>query len=83
MFVDGVKTSPAKVEIIGATRLGTKLKITIHEGRNRQVRKMFKAVGAHVRALERTAIGEVLLGRTHEGTYRKLTQKEIDYLKHC
>ena len=35
----GSQTSPAKVEVIGATQLGTKLEITIHEGRNRQVKK--------------------------------------------
>ena len=58
-------------------------KMQICEGKNRQIRKMFKAVDAKVVALERTAIGEVRLGRTHPGTYRKLTKTEIDYLKNC
>jgi 23S rRNA pseudouridine2605 synthase len=53
----------------------------IYEGKNRQVRKMFAAVGNKVLELERTAIGEVNLGRLKEGHYRKLTKQEIDSLK--
>ena len=55
--------------------------ITIHEGKNRQVRKMFKAVGNNVQSLERIAIGDVRLGRLAEGHYRKLTREEIEYFK--
>ena len=53
----------------------------IREGKNRQVRKMFSAVGSRVLELERTAIGDIRLGRLMEGHYRKLTREEIDYLK--
>jgi pseudouridine synthase len=57
------------------------LEIKIHEGRNRQVRKMCRAIGHPVLRLERTAIGDLELGRTKQGHYRKLTRQEIDALK--
>jgi len=57
--------------------------ITIHEGKNRQVRKMFKAVGNNVQELERIAIGDIRLGRLAEGHYRKLTREEVEYLMNC
>lgn len=44
---------------------------------------MFAAVGNNVQELERIAIGEIRLGRTKEGHYRKLTREEIEYLKNC
>lgn len=81
--IGGYITKPAKLKLLKQTAHASLVEVKICEGRNRQVRKMFKAVGAKVVALQRTAIGEVLLGRTHEGTYRKLTQKEIDYFRHC
>lgn len=81
--IGGYITKPAKVKLLKHTDHASLVEVQISEGKNRQVRKMFKAVGARVVALQRIAIGEVKLGRTHEGTYRKLTQKEIDYLKHC
>ena len=57
------------------------VEIKIYEGKNRQVRKMFAAVGNKVTALERIALGEIRLGRLMEGHYRKLTREEIEYLK--
>lgn len=81
VVVDGAKTSPAKVEVVGATRLGTKLKITIHEGRNRQVRKMFEAVGCVVKRLVRTEEAGLKLGHVPLGRWRKLTEPEINMLK--
>ncbi len=81
--IGGFVTSPAKVEIIRAYPRSTIVDITIHEGKNRQVRKMFKAVGNNVQELHRTAVGNVRLGHLAEGHYRKLTREEIDYLKNC
>ena len=81
--IGGFVTSPAKVEIIRAYPRSTIVDITIHEGKNRQVRKMFKAVGNNVQELHRTAVGNVRLGHLAEGQYRKLTREEIDYLKNC
>ena len=81
VVIDGVKTSPAKVEVIGATRLGTKLEITIHEGRNRQVRKMFEACGCIVKRLERIKEAGLNLGHLPRGKWRKLSESEVNMLK--
>lgn len=79
--IGGFVTSPAKVEIVRGLPRQTIVDITICEGKNRQVRKMFKAVGNNVQGLERIAIGEILLGRLAVGHYRKLTREELNYLK--
>ncbi len=81
VMLDGVRTSPAKVEVIGATRLGTKIQITIHEGRNRQVRRMFEAVGCIVKKLKRTEEAGLKLGHIPLGRWRKLTESEVNMLK--
>jgi len=81
--IGGFVTSKAKVEIVKASKRSTVVDITIHEGKNRQVRKMFAAVGNKVQELQRIAIGDIHLGRLKEGTYRKLTREEIEYLKNC
>lgn len=79
--IGGFKTSPAKVRVVRGTPKTTLVDITIHEGKNRQVRKMFKAVGNNVQQLQRIAIGDIKLGRLAEGHYRKLTREEVEYLK--
>lgn len=78
--IGGFVTAKAKVNIIKGMPRSTIVEISIHEGKNRQVRKMFAAVGNKVQELERVAIGEMPLGRLAEGHYRKLTKGEIDYL---
>lgn len=80
--IGGFVTSPAKVKVIRQTVRSAIVEITIHEGKNRQVRKMFAAVGNRVQELQRIAIGDMRLGRLKEGHYRKLTKDEIEYLKH-
>ena len=79
--IGGFVTSPAKVRLIKQNQRSTVVEISIHEGKNRQVRKMFKAVGNNVIELERIAIGDLRLGHMQQGHYRKLTRREIDYLK--
>lgn len=81
VYLDGVKTSPAKVEVIGATQFGTKLEITIHEGKNRQVRRMFESVGCIVKRLKRTREAGLILGHVPLGHWRKLTEAEVNMLK--
>lgn len=79
--IGGFVTSPAKVKVLKQNPRSAVVEISIHEGKNRQVRKMFAAVGNKVQSLERVAIGEIRLGRLRPGHYRKLTRQEINYLK--
>ena len=81
VVIDGIRTSPSKVEVIGSTQLGTKLEITIHEGRNRQVRKMFESVGCIVKRLKRTKEAGLNLGHLPLGRWRKLSESEVNMLK--
>lgn len=78
--IDDYVTSPAEVEILDAKDGITIVKITIHEGKNRQVRKMFEAVAAKVVELQRISIGKVELGNLPLGRWRYLTSHEISYL---
>ena len=78
---DGFVTSPAQVEMLNADNGHTVIKITIHEGKNRQVRRMFEAVGCKVVELQRISIGKVELGNLPLGRWRYLTSHEISYLK--
>jgi 23S rRNA pseudouridine2605 synthase len=81
VVIDGEKTAPAKLSLVDQKQTLFQARITIHQGRNRQVRKMFAAVGNKVQELERIALGELRLGRLMEGHYRKLKREEIEYLK--
>lgn len=78
--IGGFVTSRARVEVVKQMERATVVEIEIHEGKNRQVRKMFKAVGHSVLELERIAIGDIRLGRMRPGHYRKVTKEEIEKL---
>ena len=75
---DGV-TAPAEIEIL--RREPALVRLAIHEGRNRQVRRMFEATGVRVRQLVRTHVGSVALGRLRSGQSRPLTRSEIQNLR--
>ena len=79
-MIDGRLTSPAEVRLIRHDAFSTELLITIHEGRNRQVRKMIAAVGHQVVHLRRVRFGPVELGDLPSGMWRKLTEEEITKL---
>ena len=78
--IGGFVTSKAFVKVIKASANSTLLEVKIHEGKNRQIRKMFAAVGNHVNELTRVAIGDVELGHLKEGHYRKLRKDELEKL---
>ena len=80
VVVDGVKTKKCNVRLIETSKTGSKLHITITEGRNRQVRKMFEAVNNCVDFLKRIKIGELKLTGLDRGEVRQLTAREVDYL---
>ena len=81
VIIDGEKTAPAKVQVQEITDHTTTLSVIIHEGRNRQVRKMFEAVGKKVLHLTRIRQGNLALGSLKTGEWRYLTAKEIQYLE--
>ena len=81
VLIDGVKTAPARVKILKLDPHHTRCEVTIHEGRNRQVKKMFEAVGKEVEFLKRVAVGNLRLGGLKRGEYRFLNEVEIEYLK--
>ena len=78
--IEDYTTSPAQVEITDAANGYTFVEITIHEGKNRQVRKMFESLGCTVSALQRTKIGSLELGNLPLGRWRHLTSHEINCL---
>lgn len=80
VLLDGKLTAPAKVEVLKPAKRNCEIKITIHEGRNRQVRRMFEAVGAEVISLKRISVGNVTLGNLPEGKWRHLNDAEKNRL---
>ena len=81
VYIDGVKTKKCSVKIVEETKEFTKVSVTITEGRNRQVRKMFAAIGFEVAFLKRTKIGDLTLRGLSRGEVRPLTNEEVYYLK--
>lgn len=77
MEIDGYRIRPAEVELISEYPGGAMLSITIHEGRNRQVRKMCALAGLKVTRLVRVAEGELNLGDLKPGQWRFLTDEEV------
>jgi pseudouridine synthase len=75
---DGI-TAPAELEV--QRREPPVVRLTIHEGRNRQVRRMFEATGVRVRQLLRTHVGPIALGRLRPGESRPLTRSEVRGLR--
>jgi 23S rRNA pseudouridine2605 synthase len=79
--LDGVKTAPCKIEEIRVIDNASFIEIELHEGRNRQIRKMFELSGYRVRKLERISFGPLTLSGLRRGEWRFLTRKEIEMLK--
>ena len=87
MELDGYKLRPVEVKVISSGRrdragsVYSTLLITLHEGRNRQIRRMCENCGISVMRLKRVAIGKIELGKLESGKWRYLTEEEITYLK--
>ncbi|HIZ03641.1 MAG TPA: rRNA pseudouridine synthase [Candidatus Borkfalkia avistercoris] len=79
--LDGKRTGKSKIKIVETDKKYTKLHVTIGEGRNRQVRRMFESIGKEVVFLKRIRIGEMGLGSLERGKVRSLSAEEIFYLK--
>lgn len=82
MELDGYAIRPAGVTVLERGEDSAKIRMTIHEGRNRQIRKMCEKVGLEVRRLKRVAIGDMPLDpKLKSGAWRELTQDELAYLQ--
>ena len=77
VLLDDHQTAPAKVRIIKEETFATAVLVTIHEGRNRQVRRMFEAMGHKVLQLRRVRFGPLELGDLPRGQWRELTAAEV------
>ncbi|QNO16737.1 rRNA pseudouridine synthase [Alkalicella caledoniensis] len=80
IMLDDGKTSPAKVEILNIQGGEATLSLIIHEGKNRQVRRMMEAVGRKVITLRRVKYGNLTLEGVQLGKYRNLTEEEVQWL---
>ncbi len=84
VVIEGRRTSPALIELLRERRTEgdtSVLRVTIHEGRTRQVRKMADAIGHPVRSLKRVRIGPIADKNLRLGSYRELTAEEVRRLK--
>ena len=81
VMMDGRLTSPAEVRLIRYETFDSVVLVTIHEGRNRQVRRMFEAIDHQVVQLRRVGFGPIRLGDLPRGRWRRLTEDEIRRLK--
>ncbi len=81
VHIEGGKTAPARVKVMKASPERTEFTVTIHEGRNRQVRRMLETMGKKVVFLKRISVGDLNLGDLKKGEYRLLNEDEIAYLK--
>ena len=70
-----------KIKVLEKEKTSTKLEIIIHEGKNREIRRMLEFIGKKVLMLKRVKIAELKLGGLNRGEYRELKPFEIEYLK--
>ena len=80
VVVDGQKMPPAKVKLLSQDENVSKISVVINEGQNRQVRRMFEAIGREIKLLKRVRIGSVRLGGLSRGQWRDLTEDELNLL---
>ncbi len=80
MVIDGYAIRPVEIMVGETDEVGTVLKMTLYEGRNRQIRKMCEQAGLTVRRLSRVQIGKLKLEGLPVGKWRYLDDKEVEYL---
>lgn len=81
VIIDGVKTKKCSIKIVDETKSFTKYHVTVTEGRNREIRKLFLTAGKEVKFLKRIKIGDLGMGGLDRGAVRKLSEQEVEYLK--
>ncbi len=77
MVIDGIKLRKSRINLLGCVDGVSRYEITIYEGKNRQIHKMFENIGKEILFLKRVQIGELKLGGLTRSTYRYLTPKEL------
>ena len=82
-MIDGKRTAPAVVKVLTKEPGRVVMEIIIHEGRNRQVRKMCETVGLEVARLKRTSVGPLRLGMLKPGAVRDLTSEELKAIRNA
>ena len=75
--IDGRVTAPASIRVVDKAEGRVVVEVIIYEGRNRQIRKMFDALGIEVARLKRTAVGSIKLGMLPQGKWRELKEDEV------
>lgn len=78
--IDGYVTKKCKAHIVETNKSFTKVHVTLKEGKNREIRKMFAAIGKEIKLLKRIKVGELTLRGLDRGAYRKLNRQEVAYL---
>ncbi len=81
IILDGKKTAPARIAKLSGSSKKTLVKVEIHEGRKREVKRMFEAIGHRVLHLQRIGFGGMRLGKLQTGRWRFLTQREVKSLR--
>lgn len=81
LVIENYTTSKADIRIIESERNNSTVEVQIHEGKNRQVRKMCEKIGHPVLNLKRIAVGDLKIGGLETGKWRYLSKEEINYLK--
>ena len=81
VVIDGERYGKCKVKLVKYEQGLSKMEMTIYEGKNREIRKMFDAIGKEVHFLKRTSFAGLRLGGLKRGEIRPLKDYEIDYLK--
>lgn len=79
--IGGYTTAPAQIRLLKNYKRNCLVKVTIHEGKNRQIRRMMEALGHPVIALERVSIGKIHIDNLQKGKWRYLTKEEKQYLR--
>ena len=77
----GYVTKKCRAHIVETNRDFTRVEMVLREGKNREIRKMFAAIGKEVMLLKRTKVGELTLRGLERGSFRKLPPAEVEYLK--
>lgn len=77
VMIDGVKTAPAKIRLLEESAANAWYEVTLYEGRNQQIRKMFDSIGHSVTRLRRVGIGFLRIERLRPGEFRLLSENEV------